>query len=104
MPTMRGHFAVFNSGRRSAAASRVTSSSGRRGAFAKTFARTATGSGALPARQRPVRRRQAARADQALEEHDEGAYYEVPLLDTAYNREILPGSRRASTARRSGSP
>lgn len=26
-----------------------------------------------------------------LREDDEGGYYEVPLLDTAYNREIVPG-------------
>lgn len=26
-----------------------------------------------------------------LREDDEGAYYEVPLLDTSYNRDILPG-------------
>ncbi len=25
-----------------------------------------------------------------LEEHDRGAYYEVPLLDTSYNRDLIP--------------
>jgi HK97 family phage prohead protease len=28
-----------------------------------------------------------------LREDPEGAYYEVPLLDTAYNRELIPGLR-----------
>lgn len=30
---------------------------------------------------------------QALREDDQGAYYEVPLLDTSYNRDLLPGLR-----------
>ena len=28
---------------------------------------------------------------QTLREDDQGAYYEVPLLDTSYNRDLLPG-------------
>lgn len=30
-----------------------------------------------------------------LREDDEGGYYEVPLLDTAYNRELIPGLEKS---------
>jgi len=38
-----------------------------------------------------------------LREDSEGAYYEVPLLDTSYNADLIPGLRPASTAPRSDS-
>jgi len=36
-----------------------------------------------------------------LAEDGRGVRYEVPLFDTAYNRELAPGSRPAPTARAS---
>jgi hypothetical protein len=100
MPTLFGHFAVFN---------RWTEiDSFWEGHFLERIASRrvqedvprAAAEGALPARHGPAGRRQAVRrAPETLSEDDQGAYYEVPLLDTSYNRDLDPGLRPACTAR-----
>jgi HK97 family phage prohead protease len=93
MPTMVGHFAVFdqwteiNSAFEGRFLERIAA-----GAFAKTFAenrdaiRVTFNHGKDPQLGDKVLGPIAA-----LEEDTEGARYEVPLLDTTYNRDLLPG-------------
>src|ERR1041384_5720126 len=93
MPTMTGHFAVFNQWTRIESAwegtfmERVAP-----GTFAKTIRenranmRVTLNHGSDPqAGDKPLG------PIEVLNEDETGAYYEVPLLDTSYNRDILPG-------------
>ena len=93
MPTMIGHFAVFNqwteidSMWEGTFMERLSP-----GAFTKTFQenranmRVTLNHGSDPmAGDKPLG------PITELKEDEQGAYYEVPLLDTSYNRDILPG-------------
>jgi HK97 family phage prohead protease len=93
MPTMLGHFAVFdqwteiNSAFEGRFLERIAP-----GAFAKTFSenrdaiRVTFNHGKDPQLGDKV-----LGPVNVLEEDGEGARYEVPLLDTSYNRDLLPG-------------
>src|ERR1051326_59367 len=93
MPTMTGHFAVFNqwtlieSAWEGTFMERIAP-----GTFAKTFKenranmRVTLNHGSDPqAGDKPLG------PIEGLNEDETGAYYEVPLLDPSYNRDILPG-------------
>lgn len=93
MPTLVGHFAVFNRW------TKIDSfwegefmESIARGAFKKTFTENRSNMRCLfqHGRDSSVGDKPLGPID-VLREDDEGGYYEVPLLDTTYNREILPG-------------
>jgi HK97 family phage prohead protease len=93
MPTMTGHFAVFNQWTE---IDSVWEGTFREriapGSFAKTFKEnraamrvTLNHGGDPQAGDKPLG------PITELKEDETGAYYEVPLLDTSYNRDILPG-------------
>ncbi len=93
MPVLTGRFAVWNQWTEINSAfegnfmERVAP-----GAFKKTFAEGRSGMRALfqHGRDPQVADKPLGPID-VLREDDQGAYYEVPLLDTAYNRELVPG-------------
>lgn len=92
-PTLAGHFAVFNT---------PTEIDSLRegnfmetiapGAFAKTFTENRSSIKALfqHGRDPQIGDKPLGGID-VLEEDERGAYYEVSLLDTSYNRDLLPG-------------
>lgn len=93
MPTLFGHFSVFNrwyeinsifEGR---FLERIAP-----GAFTKTFAESRDAIKVLfdHGYDPTIGGKVLGRKDQ-LREDDVGAYYEVPLLDTSYNRDLVPG-------------
>ncbi len=94
-PTLTGHFAVFNS------PTEINSmregnfmESIAPGAFTKTFAENRSNIKALFQHGRdPQIGDKPLGAISELREDDTGAYYEVELLDTSYNRDLLPGLR-----------
>lgn len=93
MPTLVGHFAVFDrwteidslyEGR---FLERISP-----GAFRKTMQENRRGMRVLFNHGRdPQIGDKVLGPIRELREEDEGAYYEVPLLDTSYNRDLLPG-------------
>jgi hypothetical protein len=93
MPTLFGHFAVFNhwteidsvfEGR---FLERIAP-----GAFSKTFAENRDQMRCLFQHGRdPVVGDKPLGPFQELREDSVGAYYEVPMLDTSYNRDLIPG-------------
>ncbi len=91
--TMTGHFAVFNEW------TEINSVFEGRflerispGAFTKTMTEGRAGMKALFQHgQDPHVGNKPLGPIQVLEEDDRGAYYEVGLLDTSYNRDLLPG-------------
>jgi hypothetical protein len=85
--------------------SRATSSSGsRRGRSRRRSARTATRMRVLFQHGNdPQVGDKPLGPIETLSEDARGGYYEVPLLDTRTTATCSPASRRASTARRSGS-
>jgi HK97 family phage prohead protease len=91
MPTLHGHFAVFNrwaeidSWMEGHFLERIAP-----GAFKKTF-REQTPKVLFQHGQDPQVGDKPLGPVESLAEDAEGAAYEVPLLDTAYNRELLPG-------------
>lgn len=93
MPTMAGHFAVFStftqirSAREGNFLERIAP-----GAFAKTFAEDRAAMRVLFQHGKdPSIGDKPLGPIAELEEDAVGARYAVPLLDTAYNRELLPG-------------
>ncbi len=95
MPTMHGHFAVFNEWARISSVFEGTFLERLApGVFAKTFAesrdkmRVTFQHGKDP----QLGDKPLGPID-VLREDERGAYYEVPLLDTSYNRDLLPGLR-----------
>src|SRR5579864_1322887 len=95
MPTMSGHFAVFNQW------TEINNpleghfmERNAPGSFAKTFRENrANIKVTLNHGMDPQAGMKPLGPITRLEEDGTGAYYEVPLLDTAYNREIVPGLR-----------
>lgn len=93
MPTLTGHFAVFNTW------TEINSVYEGRfleriapGAFKKTFRENGDAMRVLFQHGRdPQIGDKPLGPIEALEEDERGAYYEVPLLDTDYNRELVPG-------------
>jgi HK97 family phage prohead protease len=93
MPTLLGHFAVFNQW------TEIDSFFEGRflerfqpGAFAKTFSEGRDAMRVLFQHGRdPQIGDKVLGPVEVLEEQQAGAYYEVPLLDTSYNRDLLPG-------------
>jgi len=93
MPTLFGHFAVFNrwaeidSWFEDHFLERIAP-----GAFKKTFRENRDKIRALFQHGRdPQAGDKPLGPITELREEDEGPYYEVPLLDTSYNRELVPG-------------
>jgi hypothetical protein len=93
MPTMVGHFSVANVWARIDSAwegeflERIAS-----GAFKKTFRERKGKIRSLFQHGRdPVVGSKVLGAPTVLREDDVGAYAEVPLLDTSYNRDLIPG-------------
>jgi HK97 family phage prohead protease len=93
MPTMTGHFAVFNQWTRIDSIwegefmERIAP-----GSFAKTFKENrANMRVTLNHGSDPVAGDKPLGPITELREDSTGGYYEVPLLDTTYNRDILPG-------------
>lgn len=93
MPTMVGHFAVFNEWTRIDSAwegtflERINPS-----AFDKTFAENRASMRVLFQHGKdPQIGDKPLGVIQNLGADERGAFYEVPLFDTAYNRELLPG-------------
>ncbi len=92
-PTLTGHFAVFNQ------ATEIDSlregnflETIAPGAFRKTFSENRENIKALFQHGRdPQIGDKPLGQITALEEDERGAYYEVELLDTSYNRDLLPG-------------
>lgn len=91
MPTLYGHFTPFNrwteidsfwEGR---FMERIAP-----GAFKKTFRETTPKVLFQHGMDPQIGDKVLGRAD-TLREEDEGPYYEVPLLDTSYNRDLVPG-------------
>lgn len=93
MPTMTGHFAVFNQW--SEISSMWEGDFMERiapGSFTKTFKENrANMRVTLNHGGDPVAGDKPLGPITELHEDETGAYYEVPLLDTSYNRDILPG-------------
>jgi HK97 family phage prohead protease len=95
MPTLTGHFAVFNRW------TEIDSfwegeflESIAPGAFARTFKNDRAGMRVLFQHGRdPIAGSKPLGPIEDLREDDQGAYYEVPLLDTSYNKDLLPGLR-----------
>lgn len=91
MPTLHGHFAVFNrfteidSWMEGHFMERIAP-----GAFKKTFSER-TPKVLFQHGQDPQIGDKPLGPVQSLTEDADGAAYEVPLLDTAYNRELIPG-------------
>jgi HK97 family phage prohead protease len=91
MPTLHGHFAVFN--RFTEIDSWMEGNFMERiapGAFKKTF-REQTPKVLFQHGQDPQIGDKPLGPVEMLSEDSTGAAYEVPLLDTAYNRELIPG-------------
>ncbi|HSE45413.1 MAG TPA: HK97 family phage prohead protease [Gemmatimonadales bacterium] len=93
MPTLRGHFSVFNTWTTIDSAwegtfrERVAP-----GAFSKTIQENRNNIKVLFQHGKdPQVGDKPLGAISDLREDDTGAYYEVPLLDTSYNRDLLPG-------------
>lgn len=94
-PLMAGHFSIFDS------PTEIDSlregnflETIARGAFRKTFAENRDNIKVLFQHGRdPQIGDKPLGAIQDLREDDIGAYYEVPLIDTSYNRDLLPGLR-----------
>src|SRR5574338_392363 len=93
MPTMVGHFAVFNEWTRIDSAwegtfmERISPT-----AFDKTFAENRAGMRVLFQHGKdPQIGDKPLGVIQNLVADERGGFYEVPLFDTAYNRELLPG-------------
>jgi HK97 family phage prohead protease len=93
MPTLTGHFAVFDtwtevdSEREGHFMERIA-----RGAFARTFARDRASIRVTFQHGRdPQLGDKVLGAIELLEEDARGARYDVQLLDTSYNRDLLPG-------------
>ncbi len=93
--TLTGHFATFNDWTEIKSVfegnfmERISP-----GAFKKTFSEGRDGMRVLFQHGRdPVIGDKPLGPIETLEEDDTGAHYEVPLLDTAYNRELIPGLR-----------
>lgn len=93
MPTMVGHFAVFNRWTEIDSVfeghfiERIAP-----GAFKKTFRENGSAIRALFQHgMDPQIGDKVLGMPEVLREDETGAYYEVPLLDTTYNRDILPG-------------
>jgi len=93
MPTLFGHFAVFN--RWTKIDSMWEGTFMERiapGAFTKTFREGKDGMKVLFNHGQDFQIGDKVLGPIArLEEDDEGAYYEVPLFDTSYNRDLAPG-------------
>jgi len=93
MPVLEGHFAVFDRWTEidSFWEGRFLESIAP-GAFAKTFKENRAGIKVLfqHGRDASIGNKPLGPVD-VLEEDDTGARYEVPLLDTSYNRDLLPG-------------
>lgn len=96
MPTLFGHFAVFNrwaeidSWFEGHFLERISP-----GAFRKTFRENRERIRALFQHGRdPQIGDKPLGPVEELREDDLGAYYEVPMLDTSYNRELVPGLER----------
>lgn len=95
MPTMFGHFAVFNRWTEidSFWEGRFLESIAP-GAFAKTFSENRDAIRCLFQHGKdPAIGSKILGPVAELREDDTGAYYEVPLYDTSYNRDLLPGLR-----------
>jgi HK97 family phage prohead protease len=95
MPTLHGHFAVFNDWTHIESQwegdfmERIAP-----GAFRKTFADNRGAMRVLFNHGKdPLAGDKPLGPIDVLEEDERGAYYEVPLLDTSYNRDLLPGLR-----------
>ncbi len=95
LPTLTGHFAVFNEWTEIDSAwegrfmERIAP-----GAFAKTFAENRKSMRVLFQHGKdPMVGDKPLGPIDVLEEDATGARYEVPLLDTSYNRDLLPGLR-----------
>ena len=95
LPTLRGHFAVFNqwtnieSVREGKFMERVAP-----GAFSRTFAEDRAALRVLFQHGKDPQVGDKPLGPIAeLGEDERGAFYAVPLLDTAYNRELIPGLR-----------
>jgi len=93
MPTMFGHFAVFNQWTEISSLwegnfmERIAP-----GSFEKTFKENRQSIRTTFQHGRdPVAGDKVLGSIDELKEDEVGAYYEVPLLDTSYNRDILPG-------------
>lgn len=93
MPTLAGHFAVFDQWSEIDSVfegnflERIAS-----GAFAKTIEEKGTGIKVLFNHGRdPQVGNKPLGLPQVLKEDQTGAYYEVPMLDTTYNRDLIPG-------------
>lgn len=93
MPTLRGHFSVFNTWTTIDSAwegtfrERVAP-----GAFSKTIQENRNNIKVLFQHGKdPQVGDKPLGAISDLREDETGAYYEVPLLDTSYNRDLLPG-------------
>ena len=93
MPTLRGHFSVFNTWTTIDSAwegtfrERVAP-----GAFSKTIQENRNNIKVLFQHGKdPQIGDKPLGAISDLREDETGAYYEVPLLDTSYNRDLLPG-------------
>ena len=92
MPTLVGHFSVFNRW------TEINSSWEGRfmeriapGAFTKTFKENGANMRVLLSHgQDPMVGDKPLGPIQTLREDEIGAYYEVPLLDTSYNRDLVP--------------
>lgn len=96
MPVMYGHFAVFDTWTEIDSAfegnfmERIAL-----GAFEKTFTERAGQVRVLFQHGKdPQVGSKVLGEPSVLREEERGAYYEVPLLDTSYNRDLLPGLRR----------
>jgi HK97 family phage prohead protease len=93
MPTLHGHFAIFNrfteidSWMEGHFLERIMP-----GAFKKTFQENRSTVKALFQHgQDPQIGDKPLGPVERLEEDTTGAYYEVPMIDTAYNRDLIPG-------------
>jgi HK97 family phage prohead protease len=95
MPTLAGHFAVFDQWTEISSTFEGTFLERLApGAFKKTFAENRSKMRVLFQHGRdPQIGEKILGAISELREDDRGAYYEVPLFDTSYNRELLPALR-----------
>ena len=91
MPTLFGHFAVFNRWTEINSWFEGTSWSASRPELTKTIAEQRTRSALFQHGKDPQIGDKPLGPIRELREEEEGPYYEVPLLDTAYNRELIPG-------------
>jgi hypothetical protein len=73
------------------------------GAFKKTIKENRDGIGAVPARPDPQIGDKPLGPDRGDPRRQRRARYEVPLLDTSYNRDLLPGLKAGLRGQSSGS-